>query len=91
MAGKSKDGITEYTKALIILASHLKKTDYDKITSVMFALHNGVCFGYKPEFDPQMITDAHDLFKFHGKKKKFDNNVVKLKLVKGSKDDTAKL
>ena len=87
---KSKDGITEYTKALVILAANLKKSDYDKITSVMFALHNGVCFGYKPEFDPQMITDANDLFKFH-KKKKYSNNVVRLKLVKGSKDVTAKL
>ena len=87
---KSKDGITEYTKALVILAANLKKSDYDKITSVMFALHNGVCFGYKPEFDPQMITDANDVYKFH-KKKKYSNNVVKLKLVKGSKDETVKI
>ena len=56
----------------------------------MFALHNGVSFGYKPEFDPQMLTDANDLFKFH-KKKKYSNNVVKLKLVKGSKDETVKI
>jgi hypothetical protein len=87
---KSKDGITEYTKALVILAANLKKSDYDKITSVMFALHNGVSFGYKPEFDPQMITDATDVYKFH-KKKKYSNNVVKLKLVKGSKDETVKI
>ena len=87
---KSKDGITEYTKALVILAANLKKSDYDKITSVMFALHNGVSFGYKPEFDPQMLTDANDLFKFY-KKKKYSNNVVKLKLVKGSKDETVKI
>ena len=56
----------------------------------MFALHNGVCFGYKPEFDPQMITDANDLYKFHVKKK-HTNNVVKLKLIKGMKGDDAKL
>jgi len=87
---KSKDGITEYTKALVILAANLKKSDYDKITSVMFALHNGVCFGYKPEFDPQMLTDANDLYKFHTKKK-HTNNVVKLKLIKGMKGDDAKL
>ena len=87
---KSKDGITEYTKALVILAANLKKSDYDKITSVMFALHNGVCFGYKPEFDPQMITDATDVYKFHKKKKHF-NNVIKLKLVKGGKDETVKI
>jgi len=87
---KSKNGITEYTKALVILAANLKKSDYDKITGVMFALHNGVCFGYKPEFDPQMLTDANDLYKFHTKKK-HTNNVVKLKLLKSRKDDDAKL
>jgi hypothetical protein len=90
MTKKSKDGITEFTKALIILATNLKKSQYDKVFNVMFALHNGVCFGYKPEFDPQMMTDANDLFKFHSTNKK-ENNVVKLKLVKGGKDENVKL
>ena len=87
---KSKEGITEFTKALVILAATFKKSDYDKIINVMFALHNGVCFGYKPEFDPQMMTDAQDVFKFHSKKKKV-NNVVKFKVVKGGKDENVKL
>ena len=55
----------------------------------MFALHNGVSFGYQPEFDPQMMTDAQDLYKFHAKKHK--NNIVKLKLLKGGKDTDVKL
>ena len=56
----------------------------------MFALHNGVSFGYQPEFDPQMMTDAQDLYKFHSKKK-YKNNIVNLKLVKGGKDADVKL
>ena len=87
---KNKGGITDFTRSLTILARHLNKKDYDLITNTMFALHNGVCFGYKPEFDPQMITDANDLYKFHVKKK-HTNNVVKLKLIKGRKDADAKL
>ena len=55
----------------------------------MFALHNGVCFGYQPEFDPQMMTDAQDLYKFHAEKHK--NNIVKLKVIKGGKDTDVKL
>ena len=90
MANKPKDGITEFTKALVILAGTLTKSNYDKIVHVMFALHNGVCFGYKPEFDPQMMTDAQDLYKFHSKKK-HKNNIVNLKLIKGGKDTDVKL
>jgi len=89
MANKPKDGITEFTKALVILAATLTKSNYDKIVHVMFALHNGVSFGYQPEFDPQMMTDAQDLYKFHAKKHK--NNIVKLKLLKGGKDTDVKL
>ena len=90
MANKPKDGITEFTKALVILAGTLTKSNYDKIVHVMFALHNGVSFGYQPEFDPQMMTDAQDLYKFHSKKK-YKNNIVNLKLVKGGKDADVKL
>ena len=89
MSRKSKDHITEFAKALVLLASTLTKSKYDKIVNVMFALHNGVSFGYKPEFDPQMMTDAQDLYKFHSKKHK--NNIVKLKLVKGGKGMNVKL
>ena len=89
MANKPKDGITEFTKALVILAGNLTKANYDKIINVMFALHNGVSFGYQPEFDPQMMTDAQYLYKFHAKKHK--NNIVKLKLLKGGKDTDVKL
>jgi len=90
MTKKSKDGITEFTKALVILAGNLTKSNYEKIVHVMFALHNGVSFGYQPEFDPQMMTDAQDLYKFHSKKK-YKNNIVNLKLVKGGKDTDVKL
>ena len=56
----------------------------------MFALHNGVTFGYKSEFDPAMINDAADLYKFH-KPKKQKAEVIKLKLVSSRKDTDVKL
>jgi hypothetical protein len=88
---RNADGITDFTKSLIILASALNKTDYNLITNVMFSLHNGVSFGYRREFDPSMMGDAMYIYKMH-KPKKYKNNVIKLKLVKkGRKDANIKL
>ena len=56
----------------------------------MFSLHNGVGFGYRHEFDPAMMGDAAYIFKLH-KPKKYKGNIIKLKLVKGSKDAHIKL
>ena len=87
---KNKGGITDFTKSLTILARHLNKKDYDLVANTMFALHNGVTFGYKPEFDPAMINDAADVYKFH-KPKKQKAEVIKLKLVSSRKDTDVKL
>ena len=56
----------------------------------MFSLHNGICYGYSKEFDPSMMGDAAYIYKLH-KPKKYKANVVKLKLVKSSKDAHIKL
>ena len=56
----------------------------------MFSLHNGVTYGYHKEFDPAMMGDAAYIYKLN-KPKKFKNNIVKLKVVKGSTDATIKL
>ena len=87
---KKTDGITDFTKSLVILARNLNRKDYNLVTNVMFSLHNGVSYGYRHEFDPAMMGDAAYIYKLN-KPKKFKDNVVKLKVVKGSKDATIKL
>jgi len=85
-----KDGITYFAKSLVVLARSLNQKDYNLVTNVMFSLHNGINYGYKKEFDPSMMGDAAYIYKLH-KPKKYKGNVVKLNLVKGSKDEHIKL
>ena len=87
---KKTDGITDFTKSLVILARTLNQKDYNLVTNVMFSLHNGICYGYSKEFDPAMMGDAAYIYKLN-KPKKFKDNIVKLKLVKSSKDADVKL
>ena len=87
---KKTDGITDFTKSLVILARSLNQKDYNLVTNVMFSLHNGINYGYKTEFDPSMMGDAAYIYKLN-KPKKYKDNIVKLKVVKGSKDATIKL
>ena len=87
---KKTDGITDFTKSLVILARSLNHKDYNLVTNVMFSLHNGINYGYNTEFDPAMIGDAAYIYKLH-KPKKYKNNLIKLKLVKDSKDANVKL
>jgi len=87
---KKTDGITDFTKSLVILARSLNQKDYNLVTNVMFSLHNGINYGYKTEFDPSMIGDAAYIYKLN-KPKKYKDNLVKFKIVKGGKDATIKL
>ena len=87
---KKKDGITDLTRSLVLLAQKFHKKEYDLITNVMFSLKMGVNYGYKAEFDPAMLNDAIHIFKLHGHKKP-EAKIFKLKLVKGSKDADVKL
>ena len=87
---KKTDGITDFTKSLLILGRSLNQKDYNLVTNVMFSLHKGVSYGYHKEFDPSMMGDAAYIFKLH-KPKKYKGNIIKLKLVKGSKDANVKL
>ena len=88
---KKTDGITDFTKSLVILAHSLNQQEYNFVTGVMFSLHNGINYGYKTEFDPSMMGDAAYIYKLH-KPKKHKNNIIKLKLVgKGGKDANVKL
>ena len=87
---KKTDGITDFTKSLVILARSLNHKDYNLVTNVMFSLHNGINYRYGKEFDPAMMGDAAYIYKLH-RPKKYKNNLIKLKLVKDSKDADVKL
>ena len=91
LMAKRKDGITDFTKSLVLLARLLNPKDYETVSNTMFALHNGVNFGYDDTFDPQMIKDAQDIYKLHHTKKKDKAEIIKLKLIKGGKDETVKV
>ena len=87
---KKTDGITDLTKVLVLLAQKFPKKEYDLITNVMFSLKLGVNYGYKTEFDPAMLNDAIHIYKLHHNPKT-EAKIVKLKLVKSSKDTNVKL
>jgi len=86
---KKKDGITELTKTLTLLATKIDRKSYDKLISVLFALLNGIHYGYT-EMGTEFIRDANDIYDIHSKdkkKKKFKNNIISFKLIKGGKHD----
>ena len=87
---KKMDGTTDLTKVFVLLAQKFSKKDYDLITNTMFSLKMGVNFGYKTEFDPAMLNDAIHIYKLHHNPKT-EAKIVKLKLVKSSKDTNVKL
>ena len=87
---KKKDGTTDLTKVLVLLARKFSKKEYDLITNTMFSLKMGVNFGYKTEFDPAMLNDAIHIYKLHHNPKS-EAKIFKLKLVKSSKDTNVKL
>ncbi len=76
------DGITDLTKCMIICAKKLNKTEYNKITSIIYALLNGVTYQY-PNFGPKFLRDAKDIRSKH-KNDKNGNNVINLRLTKGT-------
>jgi len=85
---KKRDGITDLTKVLTQVAPHLKKTTYNKLTTVMFSMLHGVKFGYE-EMSDAFLQDSHDIYEFHSNRKniKHINNVVPFKIIKGGKHD----
>ena len=87
---KKTDGITDFAKSLVILARSLNQKDFNLVTNVMFSLNNGINYGYKTKFDPSMMGDAAYIYKLH-KPKKYKGNIIKLKLIKSSKDAHVKL
>ena len=82
---KKTDGITELTKCMVICAGKLNKSEYKKLTSVVYAVLNGVTYQY-PHFGPEFLRDAEDIRSVHKNDKNGKDNVVRLKLIQGTGD-----
>src|SRR5210317_1260261 len=61
---KQKDGITDLNKVLVIGAKKLSHSDYKKLTHTIFAILNGVNYGYT-ELGPRFLQDAQDIYLVH--------------------------
>ena len=63
---KKKDGITELTRLLVMAAGKFTPNQYKNLTSTIFALLNGVNYGYT-ELGPRFLQDAQDIYDIHTK------------------------
>ena len=63
---KKKDGITDLTKLLVTAAGKFTPNQYKNLTSTIFALLNGVNYGYT-ELGPRFLQDAQDIYDIHKK------------------------
>ena len=63
MANKM-DGITELTKLLVSASKKFTKTEYNRLSSVIFAMLHGVSYGYD-QMDQRFLNDAADVYEVH--------------------------
>ena len=77
---KKKDGITDLTKLLVNAAGKFTPNQYKNLTSTIFALLNGVNYGYT-ELGPRFLQDAQDIYDIHTK------NLKKTSFFKNHKPD----
>ena len=63
MANKT-DGITDLTKLLVAASRKFSRTEYSKLTSVVFAMLHGVTYGYD-QMDQRFLNDATDIYEVH--------------------------
>ena len=75
---KKRDGITDLTKLLVTAAGKFTPNQYKNLTSTIFALLNGVNYGYT-ELGPRFLQDANDIYAIHQKE------LPKTKFVKDKK------
>ena len=61
---KKKDGITDLTRLLVTAAGKFTPNQYKNLTSTIFALLNGVNYGYT-ELGPKFLHDAQDIYSIH--------------------------
>ena len=78
---KKKDGITDLTRLSVVAAEKLTPTQYKLFQSTIFAMLNGVQFGYT-EMGPQFLHDTNDIYDIHSKptkKEKTKKVIVKVR------------
>ena len=63
MANKT-DGITDLTKLLVSASKKFTKTEYNRLSSVIFAMLHGVSYGYD-QMDQRFLNDAADVYEVH--------------------------
>ena len=63
MANKT-DGITDLTKVLVSAAKKFSKTEYNRLSGVVFAMLHGVSYGYD-QMDQRFLNDAADVYEVH--------------------------
>jgi hypothetical protein len=63
---KKRDGITDLTKLLVTAAGKFTPNQYKNLTSTIFALLNGVNYGYT-ELGPRFLQDAQDIYDIYKK------------------------
>ena len=63
MADKT-DGITDLTKLLVSASKKFSKTEYNRLSSVIFAMLHGVSYGYD-QMDQRFLNDAADIYEVH--------------------------
>ena len=66
---KKKDGITDLTKLSVLAAEKLTPTQFKLFQSTIFAMLNGVQYGYI-EMGPQFLHDTNDIYAIHSKPQK---------------------
>ena len=84
---KKDEPINDFHRSLQLLAKKLTFEEYTLVAGTMFQLHEGMTFGYKKIFDPQILPDISYIWQIHHKKA-FENKakILKLKVVRGGKD-----
>ena len=75
---KKKDGITNLTKLSVLVAAKLTPSQYSLYKTTIFALLNGVQYGYT-ELGPKFLEDANDIYSLHSKGNKTKKILVKVK------------
>ena len=63
MADKT-DGITDLTTVLVSASKKFTKKEYNKLSSVVFAMLHGVSYGYD-QMDQRFLNDAADIYEVH--------------------------
>ena len=63
MADKT-DGITDLTKLLVSASKKFSKREYNRLSSVVFAMLHGVSYGYD-QMDQRFLNDAADIYEVH--------------------------